>query len=98
MRSTTLMLSKGEVAAFESGRRPVNITCTTGLVWATGEGSRTDHLIEAGQSARFQRRGRIVIQALRSATVRVERGQEPDALTAYPPGSRTISNTPVAVP
>jgi Protein of unknown function (DUF2917) len=98
MRSTTFILSRGSVASFGRRERPMSITCAVGLVWVTIEGSRTDHLVEAGQTVRFQRRGRVVIQALRSATVRLERGEEPDTLTVYPPGSRTMSNTPVAVP
>ena len=95
MRNRTLTLPKGGTAAFPA---PMNITCQTGLVWATIEGSTTDYILEAGRTVRFDRKGSVVIQALHSATVRVERGQDPEALSAYPPGSRTISNTPVAVP
>jgi hypothetical protein len=98
MRNDTFALPKGTTATLQAGTRPVSITCVAGLVWATIEGSTTDHLVRAGETACFDRRGSIVIEALRAATVRVERGRENVVLTAYPPGSRTMSNTPVAVP
>jgi len=98
MSSRTLTLFKGDTAAFPAGSRPVSIACQAGLIWATINGSAMDYVVEAGQTVRFDRKGSIVIQALRPATVRVERGRTSKALAAYPPGSRTMSNTPVAVP
>ena len=98
MRNTTIDLPKGAMATYRAGLPPVSITCASGLLWATIDGSSTDFILASGETARFDRRGTIVIQALQPTTVRVERGRQPDELTAYPPGSRTISNTPVAVP
>ncbi len=96
--NTTFTLAKGELVSFRSRRRPLKITCLSGQIWATIDGSPTDYLFGPGQSASFDRGGAVVIQALRVAEVRAERARHTEALADYPPGSRTISNTPVAVP
>ena len=98
MQSTTLNIAKNTVVAFGPGLRPVKISCLGGLIWVTIDGSREDYLVVAGQAVRFDRKGRIVIEALRASTVCLERGRESQALIVFPPDSRTMSNTPVAVP
>ena len=97
-KATTFTLAKGELVSFRSGMRPLRVTCLTGTLWATVGGDPTDYLVGPGESASFPPKGAVVIQALRTVSVRVEQARPPETLADYPPGSRTISNSPVAVP
>jgi quercetin dioxygenase-like cupin family protein len=96
--ATTFTLAKGELVSFRSSMRPFRLTCLAGTLWATIGGDPKDYLVGPGESASFPQGGAVVIQALRAANVRVEQARQPETLADYPPGSRTISNTTVAVP
>lgn len=97
--NTTFALARGQLISFRFRARPPRITCLAGHIWATIDGNAADYVVAAGQSASFARGGTVVIQALSPATLRLEpTTEQPRLLAAYPPGSSTISNTPVAVP
>lgn len=46
-----------------------SITCRRGCLWLTFEGCATDVVLEAGDTHDCHDRGRLVVQALRAATV-----------------------------
>jgi hypothetical protein len=48
-----------------------NLTCESGVVWLTQSGDGHDHILRAGQSFVARRRGRIVVQAMEDAVLRL---------------------------
>jgi hypothetical protein len=68
----TFVLERGEVLSIRVGRRPYRIACIAGRLWTTMDGSTVDLVLAAGESLAYQGRGKVVVQALRTATVRVE--------------------------
>jgi hypothetical protein len=96
--TTTFALAKGRLVTFRLKAWPLRISCVSGQLWATISGSATDHLIGPGEGMSFACRGTVVVQALRESTMRVQEAPEPGAVADYPPGARTISNTPVVMP
>jgi hypothetical protein len=68
----TFVIERGGVLSVHAGHRPYRIGCVAGRLWATIEGSTVDDVLVAGQTLTYHGRGRVVIQALRTATVRVE--------------------------
>jgi hypothetical protein len=68
----TFVMERGEVLSIHAGRQPYRIGCVAGRLWATIDGSTVDNVLVPGQSLAYRGRGRVVIQALRTATVRIE--------------------------
>jgi Protein of unknown function (DUF2917) len=68
----TLVMERGEVLSIRVGRRPYRIDCVAGRLWATMDGSTVDSVLLAGHHLVYRGTGRVVIQALRTATVRIE--------------------------
>ena len=72
MNPSTLVLARGELALLRPGGRPCRISCVAGRLWVTASGRREDSVLVPGEEVTFTGRGRIVIEALRTATVRLE--------------------------
>lgn len=53
-----------------SGKASWQITCTSGLVWITREGSLEDWVLRGGETRRFES-GAIVLGALRNSDLRL---------------------------
>jgi hypothetical protein len=70
--SATFVLQRGEVIAIGAHRRLYRVSCVAGRVWTTIDGDTEDSVLGAGEAMTYRRGGRIVIQALRTATVRIE--------------------------
>ncbi len=68
----TLVLAANEVISMQARGRPCVVTCVAGRLWVTVDGSRVDYVLEAGEDVMVAVRARIVVQALRTATVRLE--------------------------
>ena len=68
----TFIMERGEVLSIRVGRRPYRIVCIAGRLWTTMDGSTVDTVLIAGEFLAYRGRGKVVIQALRTATVRVE--------------------------
>ncbi len=66
-----LALEAGQVVTLDdaAGRR---ISARTGILWVTEEGSRKDHIVNAGDAIILRRSGRAVVQALRNAWVAIQ--------------------------
>jgi len=65
------ILARGEVVSVDS-RRGCRIGCVAGCVWVTTAGRLADIMLAAGEEIRWSGRGRVVVEALRTATVRLE--------------------------
>ena len=68
----TLVLGKGEVISLQLSGRAFRVVCFTGRLWATVDGSAEDHVLVPGEARTFRGRGTVVIQALSTATARVD--------------------------
>jgi hypothetical protein len=68
----TFVLQRDQVISIRARRRTYRVDCVAGMLWATIDGSPADSVLTAGASMTYQERGSIVIQALRTATVRIE--------------------------
>ncbi len=67
----TVVFARGELASLRVARRPVCISCLAGEVWVTASRCREDWILAAGSEVTLTGCGKIVVQALRRATVRV---------------------------
>jgi hypothetical protein len=89
------VLARGEVVSLRLVGGPCRVSCIAGRLWVTASGDREDTMLAPGEEAVFTGRGRIVVEALRTATVRLEtrpaeRGHLPAPLTleGAPAGAR----------
>jgi hypothetical protein len=68
---STFVLSRGELASIRLEGRACRVSCVAGRLWVTSSGQRDDSVLTPGTMAGFKGRGTIVVQALRTATVRL---------------------------
>ncbi len=69
MNQSTIILARGEIASVLLRGRECRISCVTGTLWVTMSGRAEDSVLGPGEQARFRGKGRIVVQALRTAAV-----------------------------
>ena len=72
MNPPTLVLARGELASLRLKGGACRISCVAGRLWVTASGRREDSVLAPGEEVTFTGRGRVVIEALRTATVRLE--------------------------
>ena len=72
MNPSTMVLARRELASVRLRGRACRIVCMTGRLWVTASGRREDSVLAPGEQVTFTGRGRIVVEALRTATVRLE--------------------------
>jgi hypothetical protein len=80
----TFVLQRDEVISIRARRRPYRVACVAGRLWTTIDGGSTDSVLTAGEWVEYHRRGRIVIQALRTAAVRIECPRAAEVVVASP--------------
>ncbi len=69
---STLILAKGELTSFRFDGAACRISCISGRLWVTASGRPEDLVLSPGEEVTFTASGGIVVQALRTATVRLE--------------------------
>jgi hypothetical protein len=52
-------------------RRGLTLTCLEGTVWITLAGDPQDHILSGGQALSVGRQGRVLVEALRDARLRL---------------------------
>jgi hypothetical protein len=72
MNPSTFVLARGELASLRLRGRTWKISCVAGRLWVTAAGRQGDSVLAAGEHVTLAGRGKIVIEALRTATVRLE--------------------------
>jgi len=72
MNPSTFVLARGELTSLRLRGRPCRISCRAGRLWVTASGRQEDSVLAPGEQVTFAGRGRIVVEALRTATVRLE--------------------------
>lgn len=73
MATDEMRLEDGEVLSFPGDEPGARLYCLAGTAWLTQAGDSIDHLLQAGDGFPLHRGGRVVLQALGPALVRVER-------------------------
>ncbi len=68
----TLVLARGELLSLRLRARGLRITCLSGRLWATSSVRIEDIVFASGDSTVMTGRGKVVIEALQDATVRLE--------------------------
>lgn len=71
-RPASLILARGEVLRIRVKRGNLRVTCRTGRLWATSNRDRIDSLLVPNDSITYSDRGTVVVEALRTATLRLE--------------------------
>ena len=71
----TIVLSRREVLRVTAPRGGLRVACLTGRIWATTDRAAADTVLLPGQAVEYGSRERVVIEALRTAAVRVQCGQ-----------------------
>ncbi len=66
-------LQSREMLAIEGEGRLINICVDKGTVWMTQEGDSQDHILSNGEHYVTMQPGRIIIQAMPSASIRITR-------------------------
>jgi hypothetical protein len=69
---STLVLARGELASLRLRGRACRISCVAGRLWVTASGRREDSVLAPGEEVTFTGTGKIVVEALRTATMRLE--------------------------
>ncbi len=64
-RGTQVKLAGGALWSQRIRERGQTLVCHEGWLWLTCEGDAEDHVLAAGMSLRLERRGLVVVQALR---------------------------------
>jgi hypothetical protein len=65
----SLHLRKGQLASLGADARVLR--CRAGVVWVTREGDARDYVLRTGEELRLEKGGRVVVQAILDAEVRV---------------------------
>jgi hypothetical protein len=71
-RPASLILARGEVVRIRVKRGILRVTCRTGRLWATSSLASADTLLAPEDSVTYGVRGTVVVEALRTATLRLE--------------------------
>jgi hypothetical protein len=69
---STLVLARGELAALALAGGTCGVSCLAGRLWVTAAGNREDAVLSPGETVTFRGKGKVVVEALRMATVRFE--------------------------
>ena len=74
-RPASLILARGEVVRIRVRRGNLRVTCRTGRLWATSDLDANDTLLAPEDFVTYESRGTVVVEALRTATLRLEYGE-----------------------
>ncbi len=66
-----MSLRRGDLWRIELGRDRLPISCLSGAVWITREGSPTDTVLPAGEACELRGRGLVLVSAVPEVEVRV---------------------------
>ncbi len=84
MNPAKLVLARGEVISLQVRGRECRVSCVAGRLWVTASGCQEDTVLGRGEEMTFPGGARIVVEALRTATVRLEMRSEAGVKTRPP--------------
>lgn len=68
-----ISMKRDDVVSLSGGQRGITVCCDDGTVWVTVAGDSSDYILSAGKELTVSRRGKIVIMAEKSSSVRLFR-------------------------
>lgn len=68
---TDIQLQRKDIARLKGEKRGPAVTCLEGAVWITQAGDPRDHILVAGEKFAVNRRGVVLLEAVRQARVEV---------------------------
>ena len=72
MNPSTFVLARGALTPLRLWGRACRVSCVAGRLWVTSSRRREDFVLAPGEMVTFTGGDRIVVEALRTATVRLE--------------------------
>jgi hypothetical protein len=69
--ASDMQLRRKDLYRLRGRKRGPAVTCLEGAVWITQAGDPRDHVLVAGEQFAVDRRGDVLVQAVREARVRV---------------------------
>lgn len=70
-KNNSLQLRKRGVEWLKNVQPGTTITCEQGILWLTQSGDRRDYILLPGDRIAKQKRGTVLVEAMRDAVVRV---------------------------
>ena len=70
-KTAELTLHKREVEWIEQVVPGTRVVCEEGVLWLTQDGGGTDYILMPGDQFACQKRGRLLVEALRDTVVRI---------------------------
>jgi hypothetical protein len=95
---STIVLARGELASLGLRGRACRVSCVAGRLWVTASGRPEDSVLTPGEGVTFAGRGRIVVEALRTATVRLEVTTAVRVKARVPLSARSVLHTVPPLP
>jgi hypothetical protein len=68
---TDMQLQRRGLCRLRGRKRGAAVTCLEGALWVTQAGDPRDHVLVAGEQFAINRRGDVLVEAVREARVRV---------------------------
>ncbi len=67
-----LVLKRHQLISLRGAKPRLAVNCNHGLLWITNSGDPYDHIVSAGRRFSPKRKGNLLIEAMRDATVDIE--------------------------
>ncbi len=67
-----LVLKRHQLISLRGAQPRMAVNCNHGVLWITNSGDPYDHIIGAGRRFTPKRKGNVLIEAMRDATVDIE--------------------------
>ena len=67
-----VMLKKHQMIALRGAKPHVAVNCSDGVIWVTNSNDNRDHILIASEQFSPQRKGTVLIEALRDSYVDIE--------------------------
>jgi hypothetical protein len=71
-KKVRLVLKKHQLFSLRSAQPRTSIGCTDGVLWITNSNDPRDHILGASQVFSPKRKGKLIIEAMRDASVDIE--------------------------
>ncbi len=67
-----LVLKRHQLISLRGAKPRLAVNCNHGLLWITNSGDPYDHIVSTGRRFSPKRKGNLLIEAMRDATVDIE--------------------------
>ena len=75
-----ISMNRDDMVSLRNSLGPITVRCVEGTVWITVSGDTTDYILSSGKELTVSLKGKIVIMAEKSSSLRLFRPVTPGAL------------------